>query len=80
MTFRKIASLVLAVLMLCSMLCACNDTTGPSTTASTAPTTQPTEPTEPKPEMLLYQVTVYGVDGKPLVSSKGFAPRDAEHQ
>ena len=69
MTFRKIASLALAVLMLCSVLCACTDTpatTGPTTTVSTAPTTQPTEP---KPETLMYQVAVYGADGLPATSN-----------
>ena len=55
---RKILSLVLAVLMLCSVLSAC---------AQSQPSKTPSDPTDGN-ENALYQVTVYGADGKPATS------------
>ncbi len=67
MTFRRIASLALAVLMLCATLCACGNTQPTSTPEK--PDNKPTnKPTEPAKETALYQVTVVGVDGKPATS------------
>ena len=63
MSFRKIASLLLAVLMLCSALCACQ-----SEQNNSVPRTSSTAPTDPKADTALYQVTVIGADGKPATS------------
>lgn len=58
MKMKRITSFVLAVLMLCSVLSACKDSQAgaPSNTTTTTP---------PQAETALYQVAVFGVDGKP---------------
>jgi hypothetical protein len=66
MTFKKIASLALAVLMLCTTLCACASSQGDNTSGNPT-TTKPSSDVEQN-ETALYQVTVYGVDGKPATS------------
>ncbi len=63
MNFRKIMSLMLAVWMLCSVLCACQ----PGQTGST-PSTSESNPDGPQKDTALYQVAVYGADGKPATS------------
>lgn len=80
MTFKKIASLALAVLMLCSVLCACGDAqNNGSTPANTKPSSsqnntqpsgsEPTVPTTvPQDTNALYQVAVYDIYGKPATS------------
>ena len=60
MNFRKIMSLTVAVLMLCSVLSAC---------ASSWPSSNPgTTASKPNDNTALYQVAVYGIDGKPATS------------
>lgn len=63
MNFRKIASLLLAVLMLCSALCACQPEQNNS-----VPGTSSSAPADSKANTALYQVTVIGADGKPATS------------
>ena len=63
MKTKKIMSLVLAMLMLASLLCACAETQGDNTPGAT--TTTPTSEADNK---ALYQVTVIDVYGKPATS------------
>ena len=61
MTFRKIASLALAMLMLCSVLCACTEPNAGSTPSNPASSTNPTSGSNGDPQTITYQVAVYDV-------------------
>ena len=68
MTFRKIASLALAMLMLCSVLCACTEPNAGSTPSNPASSTNPTSGSNGDPQKITYQVAVYDVYGNPATS------------
>ena len=73
MKFRKIAALVLAMLMMASVLCACADTQ-PSGTSGKNPNgnnpngNNPTTTAPTQPEKVAYQVAVYDANGRPATS------------